>query len=124
MVPEPAHSAVQIAVAGFSAAVLTITGVTFHGLLWGGIGALVMLMITPPSDRGRALLAVACGAVTGAVLSDLLIGLLLGMTSVSEKNAESMHLGAAFLIGGGFKRIFSAGIDMLVARMAAKGGGQ
>jgi hypothetical protein len=124
MVPEPTHSAVQVAIAGFSATILSITGVTFHGLLWGMLGALVALLITPPQDRGKAVVAVFCGALCGAVLSDLGLSLAVGLTGLSEKTAESMHLGAAFLIGGGAKQIFAAGINLLVSKMMPKAAGQ
>lgn len=119
MVPEPTHSAVQIAVAGFSATVLTITGVTFHGLLWGALGALVMLMMTAPQERGKALLAVFCGALCGAVLADMALAALTSFAPLPDKTAESLHLGAAFIIGGGSKQIFSA----LIARFVTKIGG-
>ncbi len=124
MVPEPASSAVQVIVAGISATIFTITGVTFHGLLWGMLGAIVMLMMTPPQERGRAIFAVFCGAVCGAVLSDMLLGVATAFAGVPDKTAESMHLGSAFIIGGGFKQIFSAMIAWAVARAQPKGDGQ
>lgn len=115
MVTEPTNSLFQAAVAAFSASVLALLGVSFHTLLWAFFGALVALAFAAPVPRVRAIASVFCGMLCGAGLADLFLAL--ATVVVPQKAAEQMHLGVAFLIGGGSKQLFSAGIAFLVSKI-------
>jgi hypothetical protein len=120
MVPEPTNSAVQVFVSGLSATILSIVGVTFHGLLWALFGAIVALIFSAPAQRGKAVFSVMAAMLCGAVMADLVLAIAMG--NVSDRTAGGLHLGAAFVIGGGAKPIFTACINAAVARINAAGG--
>lgn len=117
--PEPT-SAVQSLIAALSAMILSLLGVTFHSLLWGMLGALVALIFANPIPKAQAVTSVFCGMLCGAVLADTFVSLIL--VAVPEKTAEGLKLGVAFLIGGGAKELFSAGIALLVSKTKPKTG--
>lgn len=126
MVPEPANSAAQATIAGVSAMVLAVTGVTFHGLLWALAGAVVALMFARPEPdtartRAKVLATIFAATLTGAVMADLIAALLEGGGLLPPTAANAAHLGLAFIIGAGAKRILNAAIDKLVGTL---GGGQ
>lgn len=126
MVPEPANSAAQSVIAGMSATVLALTGVTFHGLLWALAGAVVALMFARPepdtvTTRAKVLASIFASMLVGAVMADLIAAILENAELIKPATAHAMHLGLAFVIGAGAKRILNAAIDKVVA---ALGGGR
>jgi hypothetical protein len=123
MVTEPAQSTVATFASGLSAGALALFGVTYLGLLWALIGAVVSLMFTPPQSRGLALVAVVGGMFTGAVLGDIaVLAVVLAFPSAPLALTSKIHLGFAFIIGAGAKRILGALIEMLVKRIGKAGG--
>ena len=120
MVTLPAQSTVATFASGLSAGALALFGVSYLGLLWALIGAVVSLMFTPPQSRGLALAAVVGGMFTGAALGDLVMVLIDGSMSVAV--AAKLHIGMAFMIGAGAKRILGALIETLVKRIGKAGG--
>lgn len=113
MVAEPT-SAVQTAIAAISVTILTLLGVTFHSLLWAMLGSLVSLMFAKPIPKSQAVAAVFCGMLCGAVMADMFVAI--AITALPAATANGIKLGMAFLIGGGAKELFSAGIAFLVKR--------
>jgi hypothetical protein len=118
MVPEPAQSTVSTFAAGLSAGAIALLGVTYYGLLWALIGAVVSLLFAPRQTRGQALAAVIGGMFGGAVISDLVVYVIDG----SGKMPQAVHLAVAFVSGAGLKQILSAAIDALVGRIRSFGG--
>lgn len=119
---EPAATTISTFAAGMSAGALALFGVTFHGLLWALLGAIVSLMFTPPQSRKAAIAAVLGGMLSGAVLSDTIVALL--SFALDEKLRAGIHLGLAFLIGGGAKQVLSALLTMILSRIEGAGKSQ
>lgn len=112
---EPAQSTVATFASGLSAGALALFGVSYLGLLWALIGAVVSLMFTPPQSRSLALTAVVGGMFTGAALGDLVMVIIDG--SMSTAITAKLHIGVAFVIGAGAKRILGEAIEFVVTRM-------
>lgn len=136
MSPEPAQTIVSSFVAGISSATLTLFGVSYFSLLWGLIGAVVMLFFTPsqPQDPSltpmmnkiRVVGTVMASAFTGAILSDLLLilfAMLLKATAtmvLAPEVSDKLHLVFAFVVGAGAKRFLGS---IILAALAKIGGG-
>lgn len=117
---EPAGITISTFAAGLSAGSLALFGVTYHGLLWALLGAIVSLMFAPPQSRKQALAAVIGGMLGGAVLSDL--AQLLLPSATDERVKSGVHLALAFGIGYGAKALMAAALESALKRIRALGG--
>ena len=109
--------------AGLAAGSLALFGVTYHGLLWALFGALVSLLFTSPQTRPAASAAVIGGMLSGAVLSDLVLLLLVTtLPSLPASIATSIHLAMAFVVGAGAKPILTALVSTIIRKLKKYGG--
>lgn len=112
-------------VAGLSAGVLALFGVSYLSFVWAFFGALVMALISPPStNKGAVLVSVFCGTMSGAVLSNLVmaLGVAVMFKDATPAAMNFVLMGLAFLIGAGFKQIIEALLKRVIDRIANAGG--
>lgn len=117
------QSGVATFASGLSSGAIALFGVSYLGLLWALIGAIVSLMFTPPQSRKAALFAVIGGMFTGAALGDLAIVLLQSWIHVADVVADKLHIGVAFVVGAGAKQFLGKIIELALLKLGKDGGG-
>jgi hypothetical protein len=108
--------------AALSAAALALFGVPWLALLWSTIGAVVMLVFTPPESRAGAILTVVASALVGAALghagvemAERLVPALAGV--------QALQIMAALVCGAGAKPLLTTAIERAQRLIAGRAEG-
>lgn len=108
-----ATSGAQVIAAGISSVTLAIFGLSYLSLLWAFIGAVAILVFTPPEKRGVALLAIGLSGLVGAALGTAIAKFLGG--------GDSALIAASLICGAGAKPLLSTLIEAGQAAIRRKG---
>lgn len=116
--PHSAAAAVQVGASSITAVTLALVGVPHLALVWGFIGAVVMLVLTGPESRAGAMLSVLASGLVGAAGGSALAEYVAGAPQVS---GGALVLGS-LVIGAGAKPLLSQAIAVLSTWLGRAGG--
>lgn len=106
-------SGAQVIAAGISSVTLALFGLAYLSLLWAFIGAVAILVFTPPEKRGVALLAVGLSGLVGAALGTAAAKFIGG--------GDAALMAGSLIFGAGAKPFLSSLIEAGQAAIRRKG---